>query len=100
MTPEGKVKAGIRAVLNRHGTRVYAYMPVPSGYGRSTLDYLGSAAGLAFAIEAKAPRKKPTPRQETMIEQMEMAGMKVFVINGPDGLDELDRWLTTVVGNN
>jgi hypothetical protein len=97
MTPEAKVKAGIRAVLRRHEPHVYDYMPVPGGYGRSALDYIGCCCGMFFAIEAKRRGKVPTPRQETTIEAMELAGARVFIIDGPDGMGELDRWLTTVV---
>ena len=97
MTPEGKVKMAVNAVLARYGEDVYWYMPVPGGYGRSALDYLGWACGLGFAIETKRPKGKLTPRQEVTIEQMKRAGARVFVIDGPDGLGELERWLTTVV---
>jgi hypothetical protein len=97
MTPEGRTKAVVNAVLARYGEDVYWYMPVPGGYGRSALDYLGWATGLAFAIETKRPKGKLTPRQEVTIEHMKRAGARVFVIDGPDGLGELERWLTTVV---
>jgi hypothetical protein len=102
ITPEGRTKMTVNAVLARYGEDVYWYMPVPGGYGRSALDYLGWACGLAFAIETKRPKtKRPkgklTTRQEVTIEHMKRAGARVFVIDGPDGLGELERWLTTVV---
>jgi hypothetical protein len=98
LTPEGKVKAVIKSVLARHGEHVYIHMSVPTGYGRSTLDYLGCAYGWGFAIEAKRPGRKPTIRQERVIEEMLKAGMEVFVIDGPDGVEHLEQWLTTRSG--
>ena len=100
MTPEGKVKAAIRETLRKYGDVVYVYMPVPGGYGRTTLDYIGIADGVGFAIEAKRKGGKPTQRQETIIAQIKAAGGRVFVIDGYAGVIELDEWLTTVVGYN
>ena len=100
MTPEGKIKQSITAVLKSFGDRVYYHMPVPGGYGRSALDYLGFAAGLGFAVEAKRRGKEPTERQAGVIAAMEKAGAKVFVVDGYQGLAELERWLTTVVGSS
>ena len=100
MTPEGKVKRGIKAVLDKHGKHVYIFMPVPGGYGRSTLDYIGICCGCGFAIEAKREGGKPTDRQLGIIGNIERAGGKVFVINADKGLTELNDWLTTVVSRN
>lgn len=93
-TPEGKIKAGVSAALKKHD--VYYEMPVPSGYGKSGLDYNGCHHGKYFSIETKAPGKKPTPRQELTIAAIEKSGGKVFVIDGPIGIGELEWWL----GNN
>jgi hypothetical protein len=100
MTPEGRMKRAINAVLANYKGYVYVHMPVPTGYGASALDYLGFCCGRGFAIEAKREKGRPTLRQLGVIEQMEMAGVAVFVINSPETLAELDRWLaaTTVVG--
>ena len=104
-TPEGKMKWAINAVLANYKGCVYVNMPVPTGYGTSALDYLGfcraSTDGKArgFAIEAKRPRAKPTPRQQGVIERMEAAGAKVFVINSPETLAELDQWLAITTGS-
>lgn len=67
-------------------------MPVPSGFGESTLDYIGCYRGKYFAIETKAPGKKPTDRQNMVIDKMRKAGGKVFVIDGD--LTELKQWIT------
>jgi hypothetical protein len=89
-TPEGKTKKTISALL-KSVPGMYFFMPVPSGYGESTLDYLGCYRGRFFAVEAKAPGKKPTDRQNMMIERMRRAGGTVFVIDGD--IAELKHWI-------
>ena len=92
MTPEGKVKAEIKRILNRAGA--YYFMPVQTGYGMPTLDFLGIHVGKGFAIEAKAPGKKPTRRQEVIIHEMELSEAAVFVIDGSEGsYNALRDWL-------
>lgn len=95
MTPEGKVKAAIKRALDKH-KGLYVFMPVPSGFGKSSLDYVICCKGRFLAIEAKAPGKKPTPRQKSIIGAIERAGGKVIVIDGTghwNGLSELEAWL-------
>jgi len=89
MTPEGKTKKKITEVLKAHGA--YYEMPVPTGFGKSGLDYTGCHKKRFFSIEAKAPGKKPTPRQELTIKAIENAGGKVFVIDGD--CSQLESWL-------
>lgn len=94
-TPEGKVKEKIGQILRICGA--YYHMPIGTGYGSSTLDYLGVSYGRGFAIEAKAPGKKPTKRQYAIAESIERAGGKVFILDGaPDGLRELATWLRQI----
>lgn len=90
-TPEGKVKDKIKKALKEHGA--YYYMSVPYGYGAPTLDFTGCHRGRFFAIEAKAPGNKPTPRQELTAQEMKAAGAAVFVIVGDTGFQELSEWL-------
>lgn len=68
-------------------------MPVPSGFGESTLDYIGCYRGKYFAVETKAPGKKPTDRQNMIIDRMRKAGGAVFIIDGD--LTELKHWIDT-----
>lgn len=89
-TPEGKVKRKVSDLL-KSVPGVWYTMPVPSGYGESTLDYLGCYNGLFFAIETKAPKKKPTSRQQNTIDDIQRGGGKVFVIDG--NTMELEIWL-------
>lgn len=93
MTPEGKVKQKVSALLKAI-PGLYYWMPVPSGYGDVTLDYVGCFRGHFFAIETKAPGKKPTLRQGQTIAAMQRGGAAVFVIDGD--LTELTEWLENV----
>lgn len=92
MTPEGKVKAKVKDVLRKHG--VYWHCPVMNGMGAPSLDFVCCHKGLYFAIETKAGNKQPTPRQETTINQIRLAGGLAFVINEVTGLSDLEDWLT------
>lgn len=96
MTPEGKVKQMIKKVLVHHG--VWFDMPVPGGYGRSTLDFICCHQGQFFAIEAKAPGKKATPRQLRTIKDIQLAGGLAFVVDGEDSMDTALAWIK-LVGN-
>lgn len=91
-TPEGKIKKTVSALLKSVPGLFYT-MPVPSGFGESTLDYIGCYRGKYFAVETKAPGKKPTSRQEAIIDKMRKAGGTVFVIDGD--LSELKHWIDT-----
>ena len=94
MTPEGAVKKKVKDLLDEHGAKVWRHMAVTNGMGAPTLDFTGTAYGLFFAIETKAPGAKPTARQEITIAAIQEAGGRVFVIDG--GLTELRNWLNLV----
>lgn len=58
----------------------YRFMPVQTGMGASTLDFLYCVEGLFIAIETKAGTAKPTPRQQIVVRQIEEAGGLAFVV--------------------
>jgi hypothetical protein len=93
-TSEGRVKAKLRKILSQYDG-VYTYWPVPSGYGKTTLDVIGSYRGLFFAAETKREGAKPTLRQTAEIHAMEDSMARVFVIAGEQSpaFDELVEWL-------
>lgn len=93
-TPEGKVKAKIKKLLNKHG--VYSHMPVQNGMGAPSLDYVCCFRGLYIAIEAKAPGKKPTPRQHKTMQQIRAAGGYAFVVHDDETLELLERVLIKI----
>ena len=88
-TPEGKVKDSIRTLLKASGA--YWHMPVQNGLGKPALDFHVCHRGRYAAVEAKAPGKKPTPRQVITMDEIVRAGGRVFLIDGD--LTELDNWL-------
>lgn len=90
-TPEGKVKDKVKKLLERHNT--YVFMPVPGRFGSKTVDFLVCAYGHFVAIETKAPGKKPTPLQDTTLDDVVRARGHVFVIDSTLALGELASWL-------
>lgn len=85
-TPEAKVKAEIRKILDKHG--VLYSMPIGSPYGTSNMcDFIccvptESGVGQYMEIEAKAtPRNKPSVRQADKLEQVRKAGGVAVVVN-------------------
>lgn len=99
-TPEGRTKKKIKIVLDKYSNYgLWYFMPVPGGYGAPALDYIGAFLGSGFSIEAKAPGKKLTPRQELTSAQMRAARMRVFVVDGTgdtDTVEDIDAWFTNV----
>lgn len=93
MTPEGRVKQAIKSVLDRLKPDLWYWMPVPFGYGSSVLDFVVCYRGRLAMIEAKAPGKSMTPRQELVAAEVRAAGGVVFEIDGLEGLKELQAWL-------
>lgn len=71
-TPEGKVKAKLKEYLRKRGD--YYFMPVQTGLGATTLDFLVCWHGKFQAYECKADGRKLTPRQELVSRQIRAAG--------------------------
>lgn len=96
MTPEGKIKAKVKKLLDPRKPKLYYDMPVPGGYGRSSLDFVGCYYGRYFAVETKKPKGRLTERQEGTRDDMRAAGGMVFEVIGDEGLDALDAWLREI----
>lgn len=82
MTPEGKVKAKIRAFLKSRGERCWYCQPIGSAYsGGGIPDIVGVYRRVGFAIEVKAPgrEKTVTPLQEMALSRVQAAGGVAFV---------------------
>ena len=113
-TPEGRVKARVKALLARFAT-LYSYWPVPTGYGASGLDCYIAYNGRMVVVETKAPlkRKTPptkkltpseldlrlTPRQLLSARELRYAGVRVFIIDGTpetDTIEELETYLNQI----
>jgi hypothetical protein len=83
MTPEGKVKAEIKAKLTELGA--YFFMPVQTGYGARTVDILACIDGRFVAIEVKKPGvHKGTALQEDVLKEVRDAGGVAFVAQSWD----------------
>jgi hypothetical protein len=89
VTPEGKVKREVNKLIDRY-EQIYKFMPVPFGYGPSSLDYILCVVGAFVAIETKVSGQSPTPRQMMTIKQIQQSGGVVFIVDGPDSLRKLE----------
>jgi hypothetical protein len=81
-TPEGKVKKKVKQVLKRYNC--WTDWPVPSGYGKSSLDCIGCIGGYFFSIETKRPGGTLTTLQHVTVAAMHRAGGTVFIIDTTD----------------
>ena len=80
MTPERRVKAQVRKVLDKLGA--YYVMPVTGGYGNSGApDFLVCVQGRYIGIECKAGKNTTTPLQEKNLRQIERSGGIALVVN-------------------
>jgi Holliday junction resolvase len=80
MTPEGRVKAQIKKILDEMGA--YHFSPATHGYGRSGVpDICGCLGGTFFGIEAKAGKGKTTALQERELAKIHVAGGIDLIVN-------------------
>jgi Holliday junction resolvase len=79
-TPEAKVKASIKQLLDTHG--VYHFSPYQAGMGRAGIpDIIACFKGQFLAIEAKAGKGKTTALQDRELARIIAAGGRAVVIN-------------------
>lgn len=93
-TPEGVVKDQVKKLLKQYGA--YWHCPVLNGMGAPSLDFVCCHNGWYFAIETKAPKQKPTPRQLVTMQEMRAAGGFVFVVSCDEELDVLEVYLQMI----
>lgn len=80
MTPEGKVKAKVRKLLQEVGA--YYAMPLSGGYGNSGVpDFLICKDGKFYAIECKANGGKPTALQLKHLDDIRKAGGIALIVD-------------------
>jgi len=95
MTPEAKVKAQVRKILD--GLGAYYVMPVTSGFGKQGApDFLVCLSGRFVGIECKAGSNRPTALQEKNLEQIDKAGGEAYVVN-EDSIEQLQEVLDSIV---
>lgn len=86
-TPEGKVKAAVKKILDAHG--VYHFSPAANGYGRVGVpDIICCVNGYFLAIECKAGKGKTTALQDRELAAITKAGGVAIVIN-EDSVDAM-----------
>lgn len=87
-TPEGKVKAAVKAQLKERG--IWYCMPMGTGFGNSGVpDFICCHEGRFLAIETKAPGKRSntTELQDRQIMAIHKAGGAAVVIDDVRQLD-------------
>lgn len=89
MTPEGLIKSEINAVLAHRGA--WMFMPVPTGFQAHSIDYIVCCKGWFIGIEAKAPGKKATGKQEHILSRIRAAGGLTFVVSSKHEVAALDK---------
>lgn len=95
MTPEAKVKAKVKKLLDE--LRIYYFFPPANGYGRAGIpDVVGCFMGLFVAVECKAGKGKLTALQEVEIAKIKEAGGFTFVAR-EDNINELRELLTCLI---
>lgn len=94
-TPEGRVKAKVKALLTKYD--IYHFMPATGGYGRSGIpDIIACMHGKFLAIECKAGNGRLTALQSRELERIEDAGGLAFVVD-ETGLDALEGCLRAFI---
>ena len=97
-TPEGRVKAKVKALLKKHN--IYHFMPATGGYGRSGVpDIIACMRGRFLAIECKAGAGKLTPLQSRELALIEEAGGLAYVIN-EDSIESLEIALLSFIADD
>jgi len=91
-TPEAKVKARVKKVLDHLGA--YYAMPATGGYGRSGVpDFLVCYQGMFIGLECKAGGNQATELQKKNLSDIRSAGGMAYVVN-ENNISTLEELLT------
>lgn len=92
---ERDVKARVKALIADYAPSAYLFMPVQTGYGAPSLDFIVTIQGISLYIETKVDGKKPSPRQKLTVQKMVEAGAVVTIVDqhNLDDLSEVIRGL-------
>jgi hypothetical protein len=93
-TPEGRIKARLKAMLKRLG--VWYYMPGNNGFGTSGIpDVIAIVCGRFVGIEVKSgPTKKPTALQLKCASDIQAAGGKWFLVYDDATIGMVEDYIT------
>jgi hypothetical protein len=98
MQPEAKLKRKISAMLKRFN--VQYIMPIGGAFSASGVsDYILNVNGNFWAVEVKTDTGKLTALQEKFLGTTIQHNGTTFVVYGDDGVDELERILSRLVGS-
>lgn len=89
MTPEGRVKAQVRAWLKAHN--IWYFQPVSNGMGQVGIpDFICCWNGRFLALETKAPGKlaNTTPNQRRVIKEIQDHAGFALVVDDVAQLEE------------
>lgn len=92
-TPEAKVKANLKRILDDMG--IWHFSPFQAGMGRAGIpDIIACYNGLFVAFECKANGNKPTALQQREIDAIRKARGLAFVVdeNNVQDIKELLLW--------
>lgn len=90
-TPESKVKAKIKQLLEKYGA--YYAMPIGTGYGNAGVpDFLCCVNGRFLGIEAKAGSGQTTALQDRHLQRIRDIGGSAIIVRETN-LDELEQLL-------
>jgi Holliday junction resolvase len=93
-TPESKVKANVRKLLDE--LKIYHFMPPANGFGRAGIpDIIGCMDGHFIAIECKAGKGTTTALQDRELGAISNHGGTTFIAN-EHNLDELKLLLGSI----
>jgi Holliday junction resolvase len=91
VTPEGKVKAGVKRILDSLGC--YYFFPQSGAFGRSGIpDIIGCYKGKFFGIECKAGKGTTTALQDKELQKIEDAEGIALLVN-EHNIEEVEKCL-------
>lgn len=94
MTNEDKVKAKVKAILDRLKPECWYFMPIPMWH-RGVPDFVGVYRGKFFTIETKSGKNIPTALQKLCMAEIVGASGQCIVINEKN-ITELEHWMETL----
>jgi Holliday junction resolvase len=95
LTPEAKVKARVKKILDAHGA--YYFFPATGGYGRSGVtDIVVCFKGRFIGIECKAGKNEPTALQHAEMDRIVNAGGVAVWVNETNADETVTRILNTM----
>jgi hypothetical protein len=93
MTLESSTNKKIKTILDKYGSGILSYRPVPSQYGARFVDYILCVFGHYTIVESKRPGKRPTEHQKTKLEAAYLAGGAAMFIDGTPRTMSSIAWL-------